>query len=218
MGVLLILLLFFLFFVVLVAFIGGVVYLVFYIQKSNRKAFQALAQQLGLQYVPASFMGTGRINGTYYGFQVEIYTYQVGRGEHSETWTRVCTYFPMSLNLGMRISREGIFSGFGKLFGFQDIQVGDPAFDSRFTIKGRNESQVRGWLDSRRQRAIYAADQALDGIELEDAAVNKNYSGVEKDLQRIQRTLAVQNQLLNELRNPQASAARRAIPGYAAGV
>lgn len=55
------------------------------------------------------------------------------------------------------ISRKGLFSGIGKFFGMQDVEVGFPEFDEAFIIKGNNESQLRMlFSDSALRQALNA--------------------------------------------------------------
>lgn len=41
------------------------------------------------------------------------------------------------------IYRKGFFSGVGRLLGMQDVEIGDPAFDNAFVIKGSDEGKLR---------------------------------------------------------------------------
>ena len=42
-----------------------------------------------------------------------------------------------------RVYRHGLFSDLGKLLGMQDVEVGQPAFDEAFIIKGTDEGKLR---------------------------------------------------------------------------
>lgn len=45
--------------------------------------------------------------------------------------------------LYFKISRQGFFDSIGKLFGMQDIEIGDPFFDEQFVIKGNNPEKIK---------------------------------------------------------------------------
>jgi hypothetical protein len=55
--------------------------------------------------------------------------------------------------LRFKIYPEGFFSSIGKVFGSQDIQVGDGFFDDSYMIKGNNELLIRELLQDPDLRA-----------------------------------------------------------------
>src|SRR5439155_325125 len=68
--------------------------------------------------------------------------------------TRLRAFFPRPLGLGLHVSREApILHGLGKLFGMQDIELGDPAFDRAFLIKGQPPERVRQLFGAPEARA-----------------------------------------------------------------
>jgi hypothetical protein len=55
------------------------------------------------------------------------------------------------------ISSKNIFSEIGKLFGMQDVKIGDAVFDDKFIIKTNDEEKVRGFFNSPRLRQLAQA-------------------------------------------------------------
>jgi hypothetical protein len=55
------------------------------------------------------------------------------------------------------ISRKDMFSEIGKLFGMQDVKIGDAVFDDEFIIKSNDEEKVRAFFDSPRLRQLAQA-------------------------------------------------------------
>jgi hypothetical protein len=55
------------------------------------------------------------------------------------------------------ISRKDMFSEIGKLFGMQDVKIGDAIFDDEFIIKSNDEEKVRAFFDSPRLRQLAQA-------------------------------------------------------------
>ena len=45
--------------------------------------------------------------------------------------------------LYFKISRQGFFRSIGKVFGMQDIEIGDPFFDKQFVIKGNDPEKIK---------------------------------------------------------------------------
>lgn len=76
------------------------------------------------------------------GMHVEVDT----RLERGQRVTEFTVRFDRPLGVGLQLTRQGGLSGIGKLFGMQDIEVGDPVFDARFVVKGSPEASVRTLL------------------------------------------------------------------------
>ena len=88
-------------------------------------------------------------------------TYRHG-SKNSPPRTRIM--FDWSRDTWMRIAPEGIFAGLSKIFGAQDIQVGDPGFDSRFLIQGDPPEFVRSFLDEDVRGRIYELSELGAGF------------------------------------------------------
>lgn len=70
--------------------------------------------------------------------------YQVVGGKSYDTeFTRVRLEFKSTDNLKLRLTEQGFIDNIGKLFGAQDIQIGDKVFDKRFMIKGNVEFKIQ---------------------------------------------------------------------------
>jgi hypothetical protein len=65
------------------------------------------------------------------------------------------------------IHRNGVFTNLGKLFGMQDIEVGDPEFDEAFVIKGTDEFKVRDLFAEPKLRALVSAQPRIR-LEVKD--------------------------------------------------
>ncbi len=119
-------------------FLGGAFVLTEYTRKKRNRLWSAVADALHLEFVPATGL-TGRpaIYGSQRGVQVNIDIRVYGNGKNQQTYTRVEAELPRETPEDLLISKEGFFSGVGKLFGVQDIQVGIPKVDEAFIIKGR---------------------------------------------------------------------------------
>ena len=124
-------------------FLGGAFVLTEYTRKKRNRLWSAVADALHLEFVPATGL-TGRpaIYGSQRGVQVNIDIRVYGNGKNQQTYTRVEAELPRETPEDLLISKEGFFSGVGKLFGVQDIQVGIPKVDEAFIIKGSNEHDV----------------------------------------------------------------------------
>ena len=90
---------------------------------------------------------TSQTNSTTYGFNTTITT-------STTRYTRIRTAYVSNDGLRFKIHRRGWFAELGKFFGRQDIQVGDPEFESNFIIQGNDETKVRQLFANARIREL----------------------------------------------------------------
>jgi Zn-finger nucleic acid-binding protein len=69
-------------------------------------------------------------------------------------WTRVAVYFRNPLGSGLRITPETWAKRFWKLFGSQDIRVGDAEFDSAFLVKADDPEAAKSALGDRARKEL----------------------------------------------------------------
>ncbi|MBA2661554.1 MAG: hypothetical protein H0U74_04620 [Bradymonadaceae bacterium] len=96
----------------------------------------ALASRLGLTFTPARFFGQASLAGTYR--EVEIDVNEVVRGgKHKQRWVVFKVRVPnQAAPPGLVLFREGLLAKAGKLFGTEDVQIGDPLVDEAFILRG----------------------------------------------------------------------------------
>ena len=111
--------------------------------KKTNLAWSDAARTLGLSYRPGGFMQSRRIDGQLNGLRVVVDTFTRSSGKHSTSYTRYRISFPRSLGLGLQLKREGVLSTVTKIFGAQDLQVGDASFDNAMLVKGHDARAVR---------------------------------------------------------------------------
>ncbi|HUX38931.1 MAG TPA: hypothetical protein VMV44_13610 [Rectinemataceae bacterium] len=80
-----------------------------------------------------------RLVGEREGVKVEVFLEVRGSGKNSTTYTVVRAILPRPFEVQCRIAHEGVFTKLGKsLFGLQDLELGDPAFDEAVRIKAKD--------------------------------------------------------------------------------
>ena len=85
-----------------------------------------------------------------------------GGGRYSQPWTRV-TIDGRGVSPGtLHILKEGFGQMFLKLFGAQDISIGDPAFDRTYVIKATPESLARRLFSPERMRNVIGTVRRLE--------------------------------------------------------
>ena len=86
--------------------------------------------------------------------------YQVVGGQSYDTeFTRIRVEFKSPDELRFRLTKQGFIDTIGKLFGSQDIQVGDKEFDKKFIIKGNDEFKIQTiFLDKSLKKIILSQE------------------------------------------------------------
>ncbi|HVR87176.1 MAG TPA: RING finger protein [Planctomycetota bacterium] len=117
--------------------------------KQRRANLEAAARRFRGTFI-RSFMAGDRVEFSVDGAPAEL-TYHPGSKSRSPC-TRLRTRQRPSGTL--RIVPEGLFASLRKIFGAQDIEVGDGRFDADFLIQGSPEPWVRDFLDAEARRRI----------------------------------------------------------------
>jgi hypothetical protein len=114
---------------------------IFGITRAN--IWAALAREIGARHVKGGWWKGDRVVARVGPWLITLDTYSEG-GEGATDYTRLRAPF-VSLD-GFRVYRKRIFSGLGKFFGMQDIEIGDAYFDDAFIIQSNKPAQVRRLL------------------------------------------------------------------------
>ncbi len=76
-----------------------------------------------------------------------VSAYGRGGGKNDPSrWDLTASLPAVGERTSLSLSREGMFGALREMFGVQDIRVGDPSFDSGYTIRGSDPDAVRGLL------------------------------------------------------------------------
>lgn len=156
--------------ILIFVFIFGLVAVIVIIGYSNsrskRAAWGELASQTGLNFVAGNFLGKPSVvSGIYRGHSLALDTFSRGGGEDRTTYTRIVLGLKNPTQLTLSISEEGVGSKLKKLFGAQEILVGDEAIDAKFFIKGSPEMAVQRLLTNTSLRQKLLESKSLH-IEL----------------------------------------------------
>lgn len=90
----------------------------------------------------------------YKSWKIFFDNFTVWSGKYSGKTTRVIAPIALSNNFRFEIYREGFIRKVEKLFGAQDIEIGDADFDKSFTIKSTNEFKIKTLLRNKDIRSI----------------------------------------------------------------
>lgn len=111
--------------------------------EKSRKQFAVIASDLGLNLVEREGVFGVRplpeIVGSLHGRDVRIHQYRVGSGKNSQTWSALRIGSVTGTNLSLRMSGQGMGSKIRSVFGAQEIEVEDAAFNRRWFIETNDE-------------------------------------------------------------------------------
>ncbi len=176
-------------FLVLLGIVGVAIFVLVMVAESQRAArvkaaWQEVGARFGMHYQPGSFWKRGRLVGSHQQCALEIRIDMRG-GKHKHPYTVISCGLPRALNLGLKIYREGLFSGLGKMFGAQDIQTGDLHFDKQFMIKGNSEARVVRLLDDPLREEFTRLDQQCGPLVISDDTIVYDVRGRIEDAGRL---------------------------------
>jgi len=130
---------------IVIVFMAVIGYVAYRAHQRTVATWRAVAGRLGLQIAGGSGVSRPTISGKLNGLPVRIDTYTQRSGNNSTTYTRYQVQYP-SLGFDLSLKREGGLSFIGKLFGVEDIQIGDPVFDGAFKIKTSDRNRLLALL------------------------------------------------------------------------
>jgi hypothetical protein len=114
---------------------------------SQAEIWNLLAQQIGARFTQGEgWTGRSRVDAQVGQWVVTLDTFTVSTGKSHVTFTRMRAPFVNRDGFRFTISRAGIFSPIAAMLGFQDVEIGDAAFDAAFVVKTGDETRVRTFL------------------------------------------------------------------------
>jgi hypothetical protein len=142
---------------------------------------------------------------------ITLDTYTVRTGKASQAFTRLRAPYVNPERFHFRIYRSSMFSGLGKLFGMQDIEVGHEVFDRDFIIQGTSAPRVHGLFGNAKIRALIQKQPRIDLRVKDDegwfqdkfpGGVDELYfacGGVIKDMDQLRGLFELFAEVLNQL-------------------
>ncbi len=125
---------------------------------SQNEIWGQIAEDIGGEYLDRGFWKTN---------ELLLDTFAVSNGKSSTPCTRMRAPFINNDGLYFKVYRESVFSGNGRFFGMQDIQIGDPGFDDPLVVKGNNEAKIRQLLADPNLKKLIA-EQSQISFEIRD--------------------------------------------------
>ena len=129
---------------------------------SKEEVWSRLAEQIGGRIIDEGFWRGGKRFEVEAGeWTITLDVYAVSTGETATFFTRMRAPYVNRDGFRFRVHRKSVFTWLGKLFGQQDIEVGDADFDENFVVQGNHESKVRRLLRNERLRELMEAQPGI---------------------------------------------------------
>ncbi|HYP29086.1 MAG TPA: DUF3137 domain-containing protein [Blastocatellia bacterium] len=110
----------------------------------QEEIWKQVSDEIGAQFIKGSFFkGADRVEARVDNWTVVLDTFTVSTGKSTVTFTRMRARFVNKDGFRFAIHRRNMFTGMGKLFGMQDVEVGGPKFEKLEPLFG-----LRGYLDA----------------------------------------------------------------------
>ena len=113
---------------------------------SRKEIWQKLSEAVHGRYVSGGFARGDKVEVDHGEWTLTLDTYAVSTGKVVIVFTRMRAPFVNPDGFRFNIYRKSVFSGIGKMFGMQDIEVGDPPFDDDFIVQATDEAGIRSLL------------------------------------------------------------------------
>ncbi len=178
---------------------------------SKEEVWRQLCSEIGADFIDGGFWRGTKVEARVREWTVTLDTYTVSTGKTHVTFTRMRAPYVNKDGFRFKIYRKSMFSGLGKMFGMQDIEVGYADFDREFIIQGNDEYKVQllfGNFEIRRmiedQPAIHLEvkdDEGWFGTSFPEG-VDELYfqvTGVIKDVERLKALYELFAETLNHL-------------------
>jgi hypothetical protein len=128
---------------------------------SRNEVWKQLSEQIGAEFIDGGVWKESKVQAQVGPWVLTLDTYTVSSGHSHVTYTRMRAPYVNPAGFRFTIYREGFFSELGKLFGMQDIEIGEPEFDEAFIIKANDEGIVRDLFASAEIRRLALAQPKL---------------------------------------------------------
>jgi hypothetical protein len=115
-------------------------------RRSKDDSWRELAERLNGRIVTGRGDRVKRIDFAFDPWAVVLDTRTESTGESAHVLTRLRALYRSTDDFRFRIYRRSLFSGIGKFFGMQDIEVGQPAIDEDWIIKSNSTGRIQSLM------------------------------------------------------------------------
>ena len=178
---------------------------------SRKEIWRQLSEQMQATFVEGGTWKSDRVEATHGQWTVTLDSYTVVAGKVVIVFTRMRAPYVNPDSFRFTIYRKSIFTGIGKLFGMQDVEVGYEEFDRDFVIKGTDEGKLRQLFANVRIRELISTqkdikfsvsdDEGWFGARFPEGVDELTFvvAGVITDIERLRKLFDLFAETLDEL-------------------
>lgn len=178
---------------------------------SRAEIWRKLSAEVGGRFVKGGFGQGDKVQVDHGEWTLTLDTYVVSTGKVTVVFTRMRAPFINPSGFRFSVYRQSIFSGMGKFFGMQDVEIGHAPFDDDFIVKTTSETRVRELLAHDRIRTLIAGqkdihfgvkdDEGWFGTTFPEGVDELHFSvtGIIKDVDRLKHLYDLFAETLDEL-------------------
>ena len=129
--------------------------------ESRDEVWRQLSESIQGKFIAGDFWHENKVVAQVGEWTVTVDVYHEAVGSASVTYTRLRAPYVNQDGLRFHVSHKNLLSGMGKVFGMQDIEIGDPAFDAEFILQGTDPEEVKSLLADPELRERLLAQPSL---------------------------------------------------------
>jgi hypothetical protein len=176
-------------FILIIVIIGIVIFISNNAAKTKQQKWRTAAAQLGLSFRAGGAGSIGTISGRLHGHAVAISTFTRGSGNSRQTYTKYKVRHSTRLPGEFNMVKQGLRHRLGKVFGLQDIEVGNPAFDELILLRASNPVGVKHFLTPRLQGKIRSLVLFNPDVVITHESIVVNRRGTDTDFEILSQTV-----------------------------
>ena len=178
---------------------------------SRKEIWRKLSDEVGGRYVDGGFWKGDKVQIDHDDWTMTLDSYAVSTGKVTIVYTRMRAPFVNSSGFRFLVYRKSIFTGIGKFFGMQDIEVGDQLFDQDFVVQSTDEGKIKILLAAPQLRELISAQKDINfGVKDDEGWFGTKFpegvdelhfvqTGIIKDVERLKQLYELFAETLDEL-------------------
>ena len=136
---------------------------------SKAEIWAQIANEIGGEVIDRGFWKTNALAFRHKEWTIILDILYKNQGKYSQAYTRIRAPFVNKDGLYFNIYPENFFGAIGKLFGMQDIEIGDNYFDAEFIIKSNSEEKIGKLLKSDKLKELITSIPNKVHFEIRDS-------------------------------------------------
>lgn len=157
--------------------------------KTAREKWHETARQLGLVFHPDGGSRVGTMSGRVRGHTTAISTFSRGSGNSRKTYTKYLLTYKTRIPVDFKMVKQGLRHSVGKVFGLQDIEIGNPAFDDLILLQANRPADAIRFLTPGMQKTVRSMAVSYPDFVITNSSIEINRRGTDSDPVLITKTV-----------------------------